>query len=112
MKRLILCLLCLLCLVSLVALSACDSVTSKTKPSDVPVISTFAFAPSTGKAPLSGSFNIKTAGAIRCEIVGVGDVTCNGSKDWTFTASAVPLLIAYNANGDTAKQSAIVTITP
>lgn len=78
-----------------------------------PTISTFTFAPASGKAPLSGAFTIKTANAERCEIVGVGDVPCNGSKDWTVTASTTFILFAYHAkSGETAKQAAVVTITP
>jgi hypothetical protein len=101
---------------AIVALAACDQAKDKLPnvPGGVPVIVQFAITPATAKAPALVEFAIKTDNATRCEILGIGDVTCNGIKSWSIaTAGSMTFsLLAYGTSGQIARQSAIVTVTP
>lgn len=97
----------------LAVITAGCSLFSKTAPSgSLPVISTFSVTPASGKAPLTVEFKMDVTNAERCDIVGIGNVPCVGTKAWSVSASTDFQLTARNANGDTVPQIARVTVTP
>lgn len=98
-----------------VAASGCGDNKGPAGPSGTgPVISLFAVTPASGKAPIVAEFSIKTDRAQRCEIPGIGDVTCNGVKTWPLNVAGTYTftLYAFGIGGEIARQSAVVVVTP
>ena len=100
--------------VSVLAMASCEATkkTSPTTPSSLPVITTFSATPSSGKAPLLVKFTMDVSGADHCDIVGIGNVACVGTKDWTVSVTTDFTLIATAANGKAVPQVTRVVIAP
>jgi hypothetical protein len=97
---------------AVLSLSACDAPQTPSKSFQ---ITRFEFAPTAGKAPLSGDFIVEVKGddLATCEIEpSVRSVQCNGRKAWIVTTSGDYILRATSSKGVTLTAVARVTIQP